>query len=75
MIIAGCCAVMMQTIHTNANHISSIFKFFSFELLLIAALSITEVESKHFLHALFLKTLLLKLPPKRLFQNHPSTSC
>ena len=56
--------MMMQTIHTNANHISNIFKFYSFELVLIAALSSTEVESKHFSHALFLTTFLLKLSRK-----------
>ena len=60
--------MMMQTIHKNANHISNILKFFSFELVLIAALSSTEVESKYFSHALFSKTLLLKLPRKDFFK-------
>ena len=53
MIIAGCCTVMMQTIHTNADHISNIFKFSSFELVLIAVSTGTQIESKHFPHVLF----------------------
>ena len=57
MMIAGCCTVMMQTIHTNRNHISNIFKFSSFELVLIAVLSGTQIKSKHFPHVLFRKTL------------------
>ena len=44
--------MMMQTIHTNANHISNIFKFFSFKLVLIAVLCGTQIESKHFPHVL-----------------------
>ena len=53
MIIDGCCTVMMQTIQTNANHISNIFKFSSFEPVLIAVLGGTQIESKHFPHVLF----------------------
>ena len=45
--------MMMQTIHTNANHISNIFKFSSFELVLIAVLSGTQIESNNFPHVLF----------------------
>ena len=44
---------MMQTIHTNVNHISNIFKFSSFKLGLITVLSGTQIESKHFPHVLF----------------------
>ena len=47
---------------------SSIFKFSSFELVLIAVLSGAQIESKHFPHVLFWKTLLLKLPEKDFFK-------
>ena len=46
MIIAGCCTVMMQTIHTNGNHMPNSFKFFSLELVLIAVLSGTVPRLK-----------------------------
>ena len=53
MMVAGCCTVMMRTIHTNGNHMSNIFKFSSFKLVLIAVLSGTQIKSKHFPHVLF----------------------
>ena len=40
--------MMMQTIHTNANHILNIFKFFSFELVLIGALVVQRLRAKIF---------------------------
>ena len=53
MIIAGCCIVMMQTIHTNGNHMSNIFKFSSFELVFDCSIKSYPDCDQHFPHVLF----------------------
>ena len=53
MINGGCCIVMMQTIHTNGNHISNILKFSSFELLLDSSIKWYPDCDQHFPHVLF----------------------
>ena len=53
MIIAGCCIVMMQTIHTNENHMLNIFKFSSFELVFDCSIKWNPECDQHFPHVLF----------------------